>query len=509
MRRVFLVAWALAAAAFFCSLDALERPLRADNQLYFFMAERAASGVPPHVSHVDSKNQLGVLVTAAAIAAGRAIGAEDVVVSRIVSIAAGAAAVATVAELATLLAGSAAAGHVAALALLATRGFAEHAAAGNNVKIFMMAFLLLAHVAMAGGRGNKRLAAAGMAAGAAFLCWQPALLVAAAVAFEALASRGGGLRAALVVAVSAAAPVAAYEMYFAAHGVLGEQIRQSYVMTLGSVHHPRRLWPSLLFVLTEGRGGARPLRAVPMLSAVFALAAAARLVTAPRRALAALAAKPGAWSFALAAVGATVFTLYDHQGVPDLFLPDPYFAVACGLLAVSAAKTAPRLFGARRGSGAAPTAVPAALALLLAFQIGSDAAGRGAWPYDLADQRRLAERLEEDGAKLGSIWAYDAVHLLGLVHLDNHVPHGLFWDDVRSVMDVDGYLPLKDGRMPGIIVHSGEPPPGSAAYLGSGYVEAADPGFAAQDLRVWHRRPGAGEAGPDPGAGLLLQEGPK
>ncbi|MFN2377191.1 MAG: hypothetical protein ABR538_11685, partial [Candidatus Binatia bacterium] len=94
---MFLVVWALAAAAFFWRLDALERPLRADNQLYFFMAERAASGVPPHVSHVDSKNQLGVLVTAAAIAGGRAVGADDVVASRVVSIAAAAAAVALVA----------------------------------------------------------------------------------------------------------------------------------------------------------------------------------------------------------------------------------------------------------------------------------------------------------------------------------------------------------------------------------------------------------------------------
>lgn len=503
MRRVFLVAWALAAAAFFCSLDPLGRPLKADNQLYFFMAERAASGVPPHVSHVDSKNQLGVLVTAAAIAAGRAVGVDDVVASRVVSIAAAAGAVALAAELATLLAGSAAAGHVAALALLATRGFAEHAAAGNNVKIYMMAFLLLAHVAMAGGRGDKRLVAAGMAAGAAFLCWQPALLVVAAVAFEALVSRGGGLRAALVVAASAAAPVAAYELYFAVHGVLGEQVRQSYVMTLGSVHHPRRLWPSLLFVLTEGRGGARPLRVVPMLSVVFALAAAARLVAAPRRALAALAATPGGWSFVLAGAGATAFTLYDHQGIPDLFFPDPYFAVACGLLAVAAANAVSRLAGGGRGSGPAgawAAAVAAALALALGLQMRGDADGRATGPYDLGDQRRLAEGLERDGRRLGSIWAYDAVHLLALVHLDNHVPYGLFWDDVRSVMDVERYRPLDDGWMPGIIVHSGDAPPGSAAYLGSEYVEATDPAFAAQALRVWHRRAGAGREGPRPGA---------
>ena len=151
MKRSLLVAWALFSVAFCWRLDPVDRPLMADNQLYYYMAERAASGVPPHLSHVDSKNQLGVLITALAIRGGRATGVDDVLASRLISIAFAAAAVVLIAELGTLLTGSAAVGHVSALALLAARGIAEHSAAGNNVKIFLLAFALLAHYLMARG----------------------------------------------------------------------------------------------------------------------------------------------------------------------------------------------------------------------------------------------------------------------------------------------------------------------------------------------------------------------
>src|SRR5690242_16686624 len=137
MPRSFLVAWAIVAALACWRLDPVTRPITGDNQLYFYLAERAASGVAPHVSLVDTKSQLGVLVTAASIAAGRVGGEDDVAASRAASIAFAALAVVLAAELATLLAGSTAAGHIAALALIAARGFADHAAVGSNPKVFL------------------------------------------------------------------------------------------------------------------------------------------------------------------------------------------------------------------------------------------------------------------------------------------------------------------------------------------------------------------------------------
>ena len=480
MGRSFLVLWALVAVAACWRLDPVHRPLTGDNQLYFYLAERAASGVPPHVSHVDTKNQLGVLVTSTAIAAGRRLGVDDVLASRIVSIAFTAMSVALAAELATLLAGSAAAGHVAALALLAARGFAEHSAAGNNVKIFLVTFVLLAHVAMARGR---RRGLAGLAAGAAFLCWQPALLVVAAVALEALGGRSGSLRRVAVVLVAALLPVAAYEAWFAVHGALGEQLRQAYAMTLGSVHRPSRLVRSLVYLFTEATGSSSPLRVGPTSFVVLGSGLLACLAWSPRRMLARLGARDGLLSFVVGAAGATAFTLYDHQGVPDLFFPHPYFAVATGLLVAVATLAAGRIVPAP-----APLAVALAVMVALGWQMRRDDALRQPPRYDLDDQRDVASMVRGYHDSFGSVWVYGAVHLLGLAHLDNHVPYGLFYDDVESVVAVDEYLPLRDGRMPEVIVHGRGGVPGAQRYLGPDYVEITPEAFAAQSLGVWRRR---------------------
>src|SRR5688500_3553860 len=56
-----------------------------DDQLYFFVAERAASGVPPHLSLVDHKHQLTALLSAIPMRIGRSFGADDVVAGRVAS----------------------------------------------------------------------------------------------------------------------------------------------------------------------------------------------------------------------------------------------------------------------------------------------------------------------------------------------------------------------------------------------------------------------------------------
>ena len=109
----------------------------------------------------------------------------------------------------------------------------------------------------------------------------------------------------------------------------------------------------------------------------------------------------------------------------------------------------------------------AAVALMAALgaQMRRDDALREAPPYDLDDQRRVASVVHGYRDSSGSVWVYGAVHLLGLARLDNHVPYGLFYDDVESVLAVDDYLPLRDGRMPEIIVHARGGVPGAARLL--------------------------------------------
>jgi hypothetical protein len=491
-----LVLWAFVAVLACWRLDPAERPITGDNQLYFYLAERAASGVAPHVSLVDTKSQLGVLATAAAISAGRAVGIDDVASSRGLSIAAAAAAVALAGATAALLAGSAAAGHVAALAMLASRGFTDHAATGSNPKVFLAAFLLLAHAALARaslarGRRPALDLTAGAAAAAAFLCWQPALLVVAAVALEALAARTGSARRFGLVLAGALVPLAAYGLYFALHGALGEQLYQEYAMPLGSVHTPRRFLQSVAFVMTEARGAASLLRVGPLSFAVVAIFVAAGML----RDASLLSTRPGALAFACGAAAATAFTLYDHQGVPDLFLVAPYFAVSAGVLAAMASAVLARaVAGALEKSGASSerrpvwaAAAPVALAVLLVLQMARDDSLRPRRGYSLADQRRVAGQVGEI-AGTADVWVYEAVHLLGLAHLDNHVPLALFYDDVRSSVDVDAWRPLRDGRLPDVVVHGRSGIPGAKAWLEDAYDDATPPGLASQGLRLWRAR---------------------
>ena len=487
--RLLFAAWLLVAVLFSVRGGLAERPLTADNQLYFYLAERAASGVPPHLSHVDSKNQLPSLLSAAGIRLSRAVGGDDVVATRVVSIAIGALSLAMIAELAILLAGVTEAGVVAAVSLMAARGFFVHAAMGSNSKVFMVVFLLLAHLAMAKPRGDGRRArcldwVAGVAAGSAFLCWQPGLLVVAAIAFEALVARGGGWRRCARILVAAAAPVIVYASWFALHGALDEHVQQAYVMTLGSVHAMRSLGSSLHFVFTEVGGPLGPPRPVPM---AFPLLVALTLVGAaifPRRVLAVLRERGGLLSVLLTGIGATVFTIYDHQGVPDLFFPAPYFALSAALLVAAAV---------RLGSRWTPRVVaslPAAVALVVLMrQISADDEGIAiSGPtYTLAEQRAVADVVRLWHEEVGDVWVYGAVHLLGLAHLDNHVPYGLFYDDVLSVLSIDEYLPLREARMPEVIVHTRGKLPGSPRYLESAYVEVTPPAFAAQGVRAWRR----------------------
>lgn len=491
MKHGALLAWALFAAAFCIRLDVRGRPLTGDNQFYFYMAERAASGIPPHISLVDSKNDLGTFVGATSIRAGRAVGIDDVIATRIVSVTFFAVSVALAAELAAVVLGAEAAGHVAALSLLAVRGLVDHAAAGNNVKVFLVGFLLLAHLAVA--RGTARAKGwttrtdlvAGLAAGAAFAVWQPGLIVVAAVVLEALVSKSGGWSRALVVAVASTVPFAACEAWMLAHGALTEQWGQAYVRTLGSLHAVRPLVPSLSFVLREAVAASGPLRLVPCASAVAVPLVLLAALWSPRWALALLRRSPGLASLVLAATASTAFTLYDHQGVPDLFFPDPYFALATAAVAIALAR-----FVARSGLLAprAATASVAGLAMLaLAAQMHWDESRRQPPPYGLAAQRELADVTRAYHEEFGAVWVYGAVHLLGLAHLDNHVPLALFCDDVLTVVSLDTYLPLKDGRMPEIIVHARGALPGGSRFLLSQYVEITSPAFAAQSVMVWRR----------------------
>lgn len=479
---------ALIAAATALLVCGAYRPLRSalltDNQHYFYIAERAADGVAPHLSHVDSKTQLTSLLAAAVIAAARPLGGDDVLAARAVGIAMVAATALLVASLAFDLAGGIPAALLATALLCLAPGLFLEGALGVRPQIAVAFFVLLAHAADLRGRHK----AAGAAAACAFLCWQPALLVAAALAAGALL-RPDPWRSLGRLAAGAVLPVLLYEAYFVLQGAAGAQLFQEFVLPTSSIHAKVDLAASFDFILSQASETDHALCVLPVLGLAAMLAAWAALLAAPRRGLALLR-QPGRGALWLAANGALAFTLYDHQGHPDLLFVQPYFAVAA---AVAAAGALSCLSGVR---GRALVTAAAALSLLVAVAQARAAAARYVASNEetLADQRRLAASLAQLAGPGGGVWACGPVHLLGFLHTDNFSPYGFLYDDLRQSGLLDGFRPERDGRMPDLILIGRAPVPLGFPWMGAEYDAATPPAFARAHIDVLRRRDGAAGA---------------
>ncbi len=466
-----------------------DRPLLADTQLYYFIGERAASGVPPHVSQVDIKTSLGPIASGLAIRAGRALGVDDVAASRAVSVAAAAASVALAFLLAAQFSGSLAAGAVAAAALLSTNGFFFEASTGSSPKVFLVPLLLAAHLAAA----RRRWSWSGIAAAAAFFCWQPGGVVVGSAGLALLLDRRSRWSDAVRFAVGVAVTALAYEGYFWWHGALAEQLHQEFVLAFESVSRPFDAAEAFWFFLTEARAWQQTPNAAPagffVVGALLALALAVR----PRRALDLVRTRPGEVSFWTAAAVGTAFTLREHQAHPDMMLVQPAFAVACGVGAGWIVSIASRVrFGAW-------VATALAAAVVVAFLADAQKDARSAAPRSpkLDDQRTLANLLDVYRDHRGSVWVVGAAHLLGLEREDNWVPHAYLAGPITSEIDFHTWRPLRDGRMPEILLVSRGIFPGSKAWLRPEYEEITPAAFAAQRIRVYARKQ-RGVSGPKP-----------
>lgn len=465
------------------------RPLLADTQLYYFIGERVASGVPPHVSQVDIKTSLGPIVSGLAIRAGRSLGIDDVYASRVASVAAAAAAVALAFVLAAELSGSLAAGAVAAAALLSTNGFFLEASTGSSPKVFLVPLLLAAHLAAA----RRRWLWSGVAATGAFLCWQPGGVVVAGAALALLLDRRSRRGDAARFAAGVAATVLAYEGYFWWHGALAEQIHQEFVLAFESVSRPFDATESFWFFLTEARAWQRTPNAAPATFFVVGALLLLGLAVRPRRAIELVRTRPGDVSFWTAAAVGTAFTLREHQAHPDMMLVQPAFAVACGIGAGWIVSLASRVrFGA-------PFASVLAAAVVVFFLIDARTDARAAAPRSplLADQRTLAKLLDVYRDHRGGLWVVGAAHLLGLEREDNWVPHAYLAGPITSEIDFHTWRPLRGDRMPGILVVSRGIFPGTKAWLRPEYHEITPAAFAAQRIRIYARKQ-QGVSGPSP-----------
>lgn len=454
-----------------------------DNQHYFFIAERAASGVPPHVSHFDPKNALAMLVSAAGMDAGRVVGLDDAHASRLVSLAVTGASVALAWALAVELSGSMLAGHLAALIVLCQSGFLLQGSMGNRPKVFMAAFMLAALLAVA----RDRPARAGVAAGCAFLCWQPALLVSGAAA-AAFAFTRRPMRKLARFAAGLLVAVALYELYFVYKGALADQLEQAYEFPFHFMaHRVHVLSRNARYVFHIGPG-LRPDSLLPLALAAVLAAGWGTLLVRPRSTVARLRDRPGFLCLGLAATVALGFTLYDYQGYPDAFLILPFEAVAVAAGGAFVVRTL-RERGWRRLAGA--VAVAALVALTCVAVVGGvRKSGRG-----LLAQMALGRAVGQMLARGQSIYAIGCTHLLAFNHVDNFVRYGFFFRGIehylaRRYKGGEGFRPLRDGRMPDIVLLSRRSHlPDGLPWLAHEYREATPGAFRRQRVQVWRRLP--------------------
>ncbi|MFN2376652.1 MAG: hypothetical protein ABR538_08950 [Candidatus Binatia bacterium] len=484
LRLVFLFVVGLAACWRFDPLGAL---IPSDNQIYFYIAERAASGIPPHVSQFDPKNALSMLLTALAIAFGRAVGADDLMAARALAIFVTAAVPPLLYLVTRRLGGSSTMAWTAAAVPLLFPDYLMLAVGGARPKVFLVFFELLWVLAAASGRPLLL----GVATGLCFLVWQPALLLLLAAAASMLFREHGRLKSLFLVAAGTAAPILAYESYFLWHGALADQVYQSLVFP-ASYGKPARspfvVGQSLLYL-----NGPVTLRTVllcawTLLLALFWTAALA----APRRMWRRLRGRPAVVAVVLAATGTLAFNLYDYQGFPDRLFLLPFLAIVAGVVAGAVVDRAAGMVARRSDPGRLRPWLEAGAVLVTGLLLLDALPDRRGRVGPLVQQRTVAARAAKMADEGKTIYAMGPVHLLALERRSNFNRYGYFPIRIRAWMSnrmklEKPLLPVVGGKLPDIVLESRREIPIHQRWLKRFYRKGRYKAFASQDIDVWQR----------------------
>jgi hypothetical protein len=444
---VAALAAALVAIAVSWAFRPIERGVHFDNQIYFFMAERSASGEPPHVSLVDHKHQVSTILSGWAIQVGRAVGVEDVFAARALSIAVAVSVPATVAFAAASIWGTPVAAWVAGAVMVSFPDFYFQGVVGFRPKVFMAAFLAMALLAHARGF----VLVAGLFAGASFHCWQPALLASAAIGASFLIIRRW--RDAVVFSAGFLIFTSFYEGWFWAHGALGEQLFQSYRMPadVGGYRYPS-FEHGMKFFTSMGlwRQSGQAFWGVGFIAMAVALPLIALL--GPRATYRRVLEQPALAAWAMLSVVAVAMTFLDHQGYPDLFFLHPLMAI--GFAGMFAAMI-------RRMPGG--WATRALITALLCAGIVDNGLGRfkmfGPARDGLARQKEHASLIGLLEEEYGPVWAIGCPHLLALERRPNFSQFGMLVDPkvrhyAATKAGPSGFDPTRNGLRPGALIVS-------------------------------------------------------
>lgn len=532
-RAFFALGFAVATIVICVKLfNAWTMPILVDNQHYFYIAERAASGIPPHISNFDPKNHLSTLMTALAMVIGRWFGALDAYSARVLSLAVTAGTVALTWLVTRRLTRSMLAAHMAALTHMAFGEFLYHGSMGAQPKVFLAFFLLASILALT----YRRPFLTGAFASMAFLCWQPALLFVAAAA-PAVWLSGPRMvtfrdfftpkrRASLLCfALGAVLPIAIYELYFVAYGALSEQLFQTYDFPAkymadraGGWRGFQESWDKL----TDSwfRWFRFRVAGITYLSALglSCLLAITWLISTPWTLIRRRSPDPAktprvracrwpkwfrggfglflrrnpAWIYIfLAAAGSSAFTFRNHQGGPDIFFVLPFVAIACGAGPVALARL---LFP----SYARVLALAGCIFLITRFvqvipsraEYYRETVIRNNMRFTLKDQYKLAQRLEPWFAEGRAVYLTGCTHLLAFIHKDNWVPYGLLFIKMEEYLTkhVQPFYLERDGKLPEMIFVDRDPFDEFQRFVVREYREVTARDFNFQRIKVFVRR---------------------
>ena len=504
-------AWFLVAVAACLLYGPGELAFEGNSRGQFFIAERVASGVAPHISSISGKNSLSYLISGAGIYLGRMAGLPDYWSVRLLTILVLAASVGLCWVVTYRLvrdeggrepSDSRFAAHVAALSMISFSGYIFEATLGARPKIFLVFFIFLTLLAIIA----KRPLWTGVAGALAFLCWQPALLVLAASIVPLLLWQRRG-RSLGCWAVGLVLTFLLYEAYFVYHDAWREQLFQTFVFAgkyMSPVHTSVISNPARL--LRSWREGFSLFNPAAAFLLFWMVAFWSVVLVDLRSAGSFMRSRPASTFLQICAVGAVGFTLYDHQGYPDLFFLIPPLAIATGTGVIWIEEQAERLWlGYQRrqnhppGDREPPVPAPgwkravrwSVVVALALIATGGDS--RFGNRVGLDEQQGMAREIGGLSQEPDGIYAVNCTHLLALNRRPNWSEYGHIFRGVRALMldQTSGpdRPPRKAGRLPELIVVSGRVPPEITIVLQSDYVKVNRRRYRKQNVAVWRRQP--------------------
>ena len=454
--------------------DAPHMPILSDNQHYFYMAERAASGVSPYTSHFDGKPALSMLLTGAAIALGRPLGVPDMASARVLSLLCLALS-AWVAWLVThRLTRSWKASLLALLSTYAFSGYVYMAAMGSRPKVFLLLFMWLTlYVAV-----QERPFWAGLCASLAFLCWQPAILGLGVLVLVLLLGpnrwQGVGL-----TLLGALLPQIVYEFYFVLTGSLEEQVAATYIWPLITAGRSSRgVFESISLLAERWRRGFGGYNLLPLVAGLGPVVALVRFAASRRSAPSGSPISSGWLYVGLYGLACAALTIYDHQGYPDLFFILPFVSILSSYAIDALAEAL-----GPRGS--------LAYALFAAYLIFLICAGSRlrARPFTLGDQVALAGEVAQMIDEGETVYSLNCAHLLAFNHMENWSRFGFVGRGVEAFfMQQTGlprFTPARDGVMPSVVLYARATPRHARQWLDAEYKLAPSPQFEIQGIHIY------------------------